>query len=165
MWATAMAAVAAVLLLGGCGMFSADLDGPEMTAEQTRSQVVDPAKRLVQAVGLQILGATFEFDSCTDQQVAPFRGEVGIGFAFPAGVDKQGYLDEIIAAMRADGWSDGAPPGKKPHGRVMHLGEVMAIVAANPDHPDRGYIDIYGECRNAGAHNSDNEDIAAELRG
>jgi hypothetical protein len=36
---------------------------------------------------------------------------------FPAGVDNQAYIDEIIAAMVADGWSDGAPSGKKPHGR------------------------------------------------
>lgn len=144
---------------------SANLDGPEMSDGQSRSQVVDPARRLVQAVGLQVTAASYWFDACTDQGVAPFRGKVGMGFTFPAEVDKQAYLDEIVAAMRADGWSDGAPPGKKPHGRVMHLGEVMAIVAANPDHPDRGYIDIFGECRNAGAHNSDNEDIAAELKG
>ncbi len=142
---------------------SADLDGPEMSDEQTRAQVVDPAKRLVQSAKLQLRGATFEFDSCTDQEVAPFRGQVGMGFTFPAGADKETYLDGIIAAMAADGWSDGAPPGKQPHGRAMNLGEVMAIIAANPDHPDRGYIEIYGECRNAGEHNADEQDIRAEL--
>ena len=142
---------------------AADLDGPEMSDEQTRAQVVDPAKRLVQAVGLQLRGATFEFDSCTDQETAPYRGQVGMGFTFPTGVDPQAYLDEIMAAMAADGWSDGAPPGKAPHGRAMNLGEVMAIIAANPDHPDRGYIEIYGECRNAGEHSADEEDIRAEL--
>jgi hypothetical protein len=142
---------------------SADLDGPQMSDEQTRAQVVDPAKRLVHAVGLQLRGATFEFDSCTDQEVAPFRGQVGMGFTFPTGIAKEAYLDDIIAAMVADGWSNGAPAGKKPHGRSMKLGEVMAIVAANPDHPDRGYIEIYGECRNAGDHNADEQDIRAEL--
>lgn len=144
---------------------SANLDGPEMSDEQTRAQVVEPAKRLVHSVGLQLRAASFRFDACTDQGVAPFRGKVGMGFTFPAGVDKQAYLDEIIRAMSADGWSAGAPPGKKPHGRVMHLGEVMAIVAANPDHPDRGYVDIFGECRNAADHNNDRQDIAAELKG
>lgn len=144
---------------------SANLDGPAMSDEQTRAQVVDPAKRLVQSVGLQLRGATFEFDACTDQGVAPFRGRIGMGFNFPAGVDKNAYLDEIAAAMIADGWGDGAPSGKKPHGRAMHLGEVMAIIAANPDHPDRGYIQIYGECRNPGDHNADEQDIRAELTG
>ena len=142
---------------------SANLDGPEMSDEQTRAQVVDPAKRLVQSAGLQLRGASFRFSACTDQGVAPFRGRVSMGFTFPAGVDKQAYLDEIIAAMTADGWSDGAPPGKKPHGRAMHLGEVMAIIAANPDHPDRGYIQIHGECRNADDHSADEQDIRAEL--
>lgn len=142
---------------------SVDLDGPQMSDEQTRAQVVDPAKRLVRSAGLQLRGATFEFDSCTDQEVAPFRGQVGMGFTFPAGVDKDSYLDGIVAAMLAEGWSDGAPAGKKPHGRSLHLGEVMAIVTANPDHPDRGYIEIYGECRNAGDHSADEQDIRAEL--
>ncbi|MGE2835426.1 hypothetical protein [Mycobacterium sp. SMC-4] len=144
---------------------SPDLDGPEMSDEQTRAQVVDPAKRLVQSVGLQLRGATFEFDSCTDQEVAPFRGQVTMGFTFPAGADKNAYLDEITSAMVADGWSEGAPPGKNPHGRAMSLGEVMAIVTANPDHPDRGYIEIYGECRNAGDHSAAEEDIRDELTG
>lgn len=143
---------------------SANLDGPQMSDEQTRAQVVDPAKRLVQSVGLQLTGARFHFDACTDQGVAPFRGNVGIGFTFPAGADKNAYIDKIIAAMIADGWSDGAPPGKKPYGRAMHMGEVMAIVSPNPDHPDRGTIDIYGECRNATDHSEgDRQDIRAEL--
>lgn len=144
---------------------SADLDGPEMSDEQTRAQVVDPARRLVRATRLDLRGATFEFDSCTDQQVAPFRGQVGMGFTFPAGADKEKYLDGIVDAMVADGWSRGAPPGKDPHGRAMNLGEVMAIVTANPDHPDRGYIQIYGECRNSGEHGADEQDIRGELAG
>ena len=147
-------------------MFSPNLDGPEMSDEQTRAQVVEPAARLVQRTGLQLIAGNFRLASCSDQGGTPFRGRVGIGFTFPAGVDKDAYLDEIVAAMVADGWRDGAPAGKRPHGRAMHLGEVMAIVAANPDHPDRGYIQIFGECRNLGDHyNSDRHDIRDELTG
>lgn len=142
-----------------------NLDGPEMTDEQTRAQVVDPAKRLVQAVGLQLRGADFRFSACTDQGVAPFRGLVEMGFTFPDGADKDAYLDEIITAMSADGWRDGPPAGKKPYGRAMHQGDVMALVSPNPDHPDRGIVEIYGECRNAAAHSGDNEDIRTELTG
>jgi hypothetical protein len=142
---------------------SANLDGPQMSDEQTRAQVVDPAKRLVQSVGLQLRGAGFRFSACTDQGVAPFRGLVEMGFTFPVGADKNAYIDKIIAAMTADGWSDGAPPGKKPYGRAMHMGEVMALVSPNPDHPDRGIVEIYGECRNATDHSGDDQDIRAEL--
>lgn len=142
-----------------------DVDGPQMTDEQTRAQVVDPAKRITQSVGLHLRGATFRFDSCVDQGVAPYRGLVVLSFLFPAGADTQGYLDEIIAAMTADGWSDGAPAGKKPYGRALHMGEMMALVSPNPDHPERGLIRIYGECRNAAEHSSDREDIRTELAG
>lgn len=142
-----------------------NLDGPEMSDEQTRAQVVDPAKRLVQAVGLQLRGAGFRFSACTDQGVAPFRGLVEMGFTFPEGADKDAYIEKIITAMSADGWRDGAPAGKKPYGRAMHQGEVMALVSPNPDHPDRGIVEIYGECRNAADHSGEDEDIRAELTG
>ncbi|MCV7432803.1 hypothetical protein [Mycolicibacterium bacteremicum] len=142
----------------------ADLDGPAMSDEQTRAQVIDPAKRLVQSVGLRLSGARYYFDACTDQGVAPFRGNVGIGFTFPAGTDKQAYLDGIVTALKADGFADGPPPGQQPHGRALHKGEVMAIVSAHPDIADRGVVDIYGECRNAGEHSEgDREDIVTEL--
>ncbi|BBY27241.1 hypothetical protein [Mycolicibacterium sediminis] len=144
---------------------SADLDGPEMSDAQTRAQVVEPAQRLVQSVGLQLRGATFRFSACTDQGVAPFRGLVEMGFTFPPGTVKEAYVDEIVKAMADDGWSDGAPAGKKPYGRAMHQGEVMALVSPNPDHPDRGIVEIYGECRNAADHSGDNEDIRSELTG
>lgn len=144
---------------------SAALDGPEMDDQQTRAQVVEPAKRIVQSADLQLIAANFRFASCADQGGVPFRGRVGIGFTFPAEVDKEIYLDTIVQVMLADGWNDGAPSGKKPHGRALHLGEVMAIVAANPDHPDRGYIQIFGECRNAGDHDGDRQNIVAELTG
>ena len=144
---------------------SANLDGPAMSDDETRAQVVEPARRLVQSVGLQVRGARFEFDACTDQGVAPFRGLVGIGFTFPAGVDKQAYLDQIVGAVKAEGWSDGPPPGKKPYGLAVHQGEVMALVAANPDQPDNGTVTIYGECRNGTEHSGDRQDIVAELTG
>src|SRR5690606_5369689 len=159
----------AALLLGGCAMFSggsaAGLEGTAMTDAQTRAQVVEPAKRIVRSAGLNLIGAAFRFASCTDQIAPPFRGRVGMGFTFPADVDKQAYLEQIVAAMVDDGWIDGPPPGKRPHGRVLHMGGVMAIVAANPDYPDRGYIQILGECRNTGDHTHDSEVIVDELTG
>lgn len=144
------------------------LDGPEMSDEQTRSQVVDPARRVVQAAGLGEFTAAFSYKSCTDQGVPPFRGVVNIAFVFPPGVDEKAEVERIAAVMIADGWSDGPPPGRMPHGRVVHQGDMMAILGTNANHPGEGDIDIFGECRNATDHRNDEgdpyEDIAAELR-
>ncbi len=164
------ALIVAQLFVGGCSVFSQDssdeLDGPALSDEQTRAQVVDPAKRIVKAAGLQGFTAAFEFSPCTDQGVPPFRGVAKVFFVFPAGADEGVFVGQIAALMVADGWSDGPPAGKKPHGRVVHQGEVMAIIASSPDHPGQGDIQIYGECRNPTDHRSaSSEDITAELNG
>lgn len=167
------ALAAAQLFTGGCSVFSNDgsdeLDGPPLSDEQARAQVVEPAKRTVEATGLQRFTAAFSFGSCTDQGVPPFRGIAEVAFAFPPGADEQGYVEKIAAAMLADGWSDGPPPGKKPYGRVVHRGDMMAILGPSPDHPGEGDIKIYGECRNATDHRKDPgsgiEDITADLGG
>ncbi len=140
-----------------------------MTDEQTRAQVVDPAKRLVHATDLQLRGTGFRYASCTDQGSAPFRGRLDMGFIFPAGLDKQEHLERIVAAMKTDGRTDDAPKDQHHYGRTLYLGGVMAIVTPNPDHPERGYIDMLGQCRNAGDHRitkdrgADEQDVRAEL--
>ncbi|MCV7106749.1 hypothetical protein H7H74_13310 [Mycolicibacterium chitae] len=160
--------MSSALLLAACEG-KPHLDGSEMTDAETRTQVVDPAKRLVHAVDLQLRGADFRYASCTDQGFAPFRGRVGMGFTFPAGVNHRTYVEQIVAAMQADGWADESPKDKHHYGRTLHLGRVMAIVTPNPDHPDYGYVEILGECRNAGDHRitkdrgADEQDVRAEL--
>ena len=125
-----------------------ELDGPELTDTQTRAQVVDPAKQIVRAAGLQGLSAAFRFESCNDQNEAPFRGVAEVAFTFPNPTDRQGYIDHVAAAMVSLGWDEGPPPGKMPYGRVLHQGKMMAIIAPWPDDPSTGDITIYGDCRN-----------------
>lgn len=126
----------------------AELDGPELNDEQTRAQVVEPAKQIVQAAQLHDFTASFRFESCNDQNEAPYRGVAEVVFTFPADADQQAYIDHIAVTMTGLGWSEGPPAGKMPYGRVLHQGQLMAIMAPEPDHPRFGSIDIYGECRN-----------------
>lgn len=144
-----------------------ELEGPELTDEQTRAQVVEPARQIVQAAGLQDFTASFRFESCNDQNEPPYRGLAGVTFTFPAGADKQAYIEQVAAAMSKLGWDDGPPAGKMPYGRVLHQGQLMAILAPEPDHPRFGSLDIYGECRNLTDHRKDGgpvyQDFTEEL--
>ncbi|MEO8815685.1 MAG: hypothetical protein ABI307_05235 [Mycobacterium sp.] len=169
----ALAPVVAALAIGGCAMFSHDrrdeLDGPALTDEQTRSQVGEPAKQIVKAAGLQGLFPVFRFESCNDQNEAPYRGVAEVGFTFPANVDEQAYIDQVAAAMAGLGWSEGPPPGKMPYGRVLHTEQLMAIMAPLPDDRRYGDITIYGQCRNLTDHRKDEgpvyQDFTEELTG
>jgi hypothetical protein len=166
-------ALVATALIGGCAMSAHDrrseLEGPELTDEQTRAQVVEPARAIVRAADLQGLFPVFRFESCNDQNEAPYRGVAEVGFTFPANVEQQAYIDRIAAAMVGIGWSEGPPPGKMPYGRVLHTEQLMAIIAPEPDHPRYGDVKIYGQCRNLTDHRKDEgpvfQDISGELTG
>lgn len=146
-----------------------ELEGPELTDEQTRAQVLEPAKAIVQGADLRDFTASFRFESCNDQNEAPYRGVAEVVFTFPADADKQAYIDHVAAVMTRLGWDEGPPAGKMPYGRVLHQGQLMAIMAPEPDHPRFGSIDIYGECRNLTDQRSrgglGRQDIAGELTG
>lgn len=167
------ALVAGQLFAGGCSVFSDDdsagPDAHELSDAQTRAQVVEPARRVVEAAGLHGFTAAFSFGACRDDGLPPYRGIAEVAFVFPPGADEHAYVEKIVAAMLADGWRDGPPPGKQPYGRVVHQGEMMAILGPSPDHPGEGDIKIYGECRNPTDHRKDPgsgiENITAELGG
>jgi hypothetical protein len=173
-WMAATALLAVALCAGGCDSVESKngASGPPaagMSDEQTRAQVVDPARRLVSAAGWQRqdLSAAFHFASCNDQGDPPFQGVVELGFVFPRGADQQAEVERIAGLMVADGWSDGPPPGKMPYGRALHHGDMMAIVSPNPNHPGEGDVKIYGECGNQTNHRANDTlgltDIADEL--
>lgn len=146
-----------------------ELDGPELSDEQTRAQVVEPAKQLVRAADLHDFTASFRFESCNDQNEAPYRGVATVNFTFPPAVTQQAYLDQVAATMLSLGWSEGPPPGKMPYGRVLHQDQMMAMLAPWPDHPSTGSVKIYGECRNLTDQRQQGglsrQDIAGELTG
>jgi hypothetical protein len=171
---TSAAVLAVALFVGGCDSVESKngASGPGvagMSDEQTRAQVVDPAKRLVDAAGWQRqnLSAVFHFTSCNDQGDPPYQGVVELGFVFPQGADQQAEVQRIAGLMVADGWSDGPPPGKVPYGHALHRGDMMAIVSPNPNHPGEGDVKIYGGCGNQTDHRGNGTlgltDIADEL--
>jgi hypothetical protein len=144
-----------------------ELAGPELTDGQTRAQVVESAKEIVKAAGLEGLFAAFRFESCNDQNEAPYRGVAEVGFTFPTDADVQAYVERVATAMVGIGWSDGPPPGKLPYGRVLHQGQLMAIMAPLPDDHRYGNVKIYGECGNLTDHRKDQgpvyQDITEEI--
>jgi hypothetical protein len=178
--AAALLAVAATSVLGGCSTVSspqspsgssstpgsAAAAGPAsapVTDDQSRAQVVDAATEAVRAAGLRVTYASFQWEWCNDQGEPPFHGRVDVTFdlggaaTFPA----------IAATLaRQPGWAPGPPPGFRPAGDVVHRGGVMVIVGPTA-YPDRGTVQVYGECTNMNDHRRDNQiaDITRQVSG
>ncbi|OMC14953.1 hypothetical protein [Mycobacterium sp. SP-6446] len=156
--------VAAVILLGGCGLVfpkphSSGSSNPfddsahPLTDEQTKAQVIDPAKQIVAAADLQGVDGGFSFASCNDQGDPPYQGRVTIGFVLQGEPDT--YFQHVRAAMQSKGWSEGAPPGQHYHGTTLHKGGVTANIGYIPSDHSRGQIILYGECRDTNDHHHD----------
>jgi hypothetical protein len=168
----AAALTAVVFVLGGCSSmfpFGHDRDHPAhlLSDEQTKAQVIEPAKQIAKAAGLQDVSGVFGWESCNDQGDPPFRGRVDMGYDMPAGVDRDAYFEQIARTMIEHGWSDGPPPGLHPFGRVIHKEGVMAIIGVHPGGSQWGSVELSGECRNMDDHRHDGKwyDIKDQLRG
>ena len=138
-------------------MFGHNPDHPAnpLTDEQTRAQVIDPAKQIAKTAGLQNVSGVFGWESCNDQGDPPFRGRLDVSFDVPAGSDQNAYFEQIASRMLGHGWSDGPPPGKRPFGRVIHTDAVMAIIGRSSGTLKSGSVELSGECRNMGDHRHD----------
>jgi hypothetical protein len=166
-----VAALVAAVVLGGCSKmipFAHDPDRPAnpLSDEQTKAQVVDPAKQITTIAKLQNVSGVFGWESCNDQGDPPFRGRVDVSFDVPAGTDRNAYFEQIAATMIGHGWSDGPPPGKQPFGRTIHTGGVMAIIGLSSGTVKDGSVELSGECRNMGDHGHDGGwyDVTDQLR-
>jgi hypothetical protein len=166
-----VAVLIAAAVLGGCSKmipFAHDPDRPAnpLSDEQTRAQVVDPARQIATIAKLQNVSGVFGWESCNDQGDPPFRGRVDMSFDVPAGADRNAYFEQIAATMIGQGWSDGPPPGKQPFGRVIHTGAVMAIIGMSSGTVKDGSVELSGECRNMGNHRHDGSwyDVTDQLR-
>ncbi len=156
----AAALIAVTVVLGGCSKmipFGQDPDRPAnpLSDEQTKAQVLDPARQIATIANLQNVSGVFGWESCNDQGDPPFRGRVDMSFDVPAGADRNAYFEQIAATMIGHGWSDGPPPGKRPFGRVIHTGGVMAIIGKSSGTVKDGSVELSGECRNMGDHRHD----------
>lgn len=165
------ALLATTLIVGGCSDVNTTnpdrVDNPLSDAD-TRSQVIDPLKALVRSMKLDVVLASFAFESCNDQNEAPFRGRSNANVAPPAGTApdtfRQSIHDELIAAQ---GWESGPPAGKTLFGLTAHKGALMATLTVNDEQttiPGTVSIDVIGECRDTANHaGAPRQTITSEL--
>jgi hypothetical protein len=164
------------LLLGGCSLVfdkphSAGSTNPSddsarpLTDDQAMAQVVEPAKQIVAAADLQSVSGGFAFASCNDQGDPPYQGTVTVSFLIHG--DPDAYFQQIRAAMVAQGWNDGAPPGQHYFGTTLNKQGVVANMGFVPSDHSYGQIEIIGQCRNMTDHHHDGKtngtDITSQL--
>jgi hypothetical protein len=162
-----LAAVLAVAtLLGGCALMphKSGSAGPAnpyedtahpMSDDQTKSQVIEPAKQIVAAADLQGVSGVFSFASCNDQGEPPYQGTVRISFLIHG--DADAYFQQVRTAMTAHGWSDGPQPGQHLQGTALHKDGVSASINFVPSDHTYGQIILDGQCRNTGNHKGEGQ--------
>ena len=121
--------------------------------EQAVEQVVGSARRIVAAAQLQDAAGGYSFVPCEIQNGPPYQAALYMSFSLPQS-DWVHYLDEVAAAMIADGWTD-APTKAEHFGRKLTNGGVIAVLQRNLDDPTIANMRLYGECRNATDHRND----------
>ena len=130
---------------------------------EAMAQVVGAARQMVRAAGLRDVTGGFLFESCNDQGTPPYRGRVDMSFAVPAGVEPEQHLAQIAATLVGEGWTAGAPAGKRPFGVVVHTKTVMAIFGRACSDATRGAAQLCGECRNMTDHRHDGKTVGVEI--
>jgi hypothetical protein len=144
-----------------------DQPGRTATDDQTKAEVVEQAKHIVNIVRLQQPTAGYLLMSCKDRDDPPYQGAVYMNFTMPADARPDNYFKTIAAAMVARGWNEGLPPNQHLNGTTLSKHGVTAILYRDSDHPDRGIARIYGQCRNMNNHRGDTTawvDITNQLK-
>lgn len=158
--------VVVAVLLGGCAPVlhkphAAGSTNPyedtahPMSDDQTKSQVIEPAKQIVAAAKLEGVSGAFSFASCNDQGDPPFQGTVTLSFLIHG--DPDAYFQQVRAAMIAHGWNEGAPPGQHYHGASLNKDGVAASISYMPSDHAYGQIILDGQCRNMGNHKGEGQ--------
>jgi hypothetical protein len=132
------------------------LDHPAhpLNDEQTRAQVVEPAKQIVAVAKLQGAVGGYILMSCKNQTDPPYQGAIYLTFDLPKPKSLD-YFDQIAAAMVAHGWQKGLPPNQYLFGTTVYKDGVTAILYRDPDRRTSGIMKVYGECRNIANHRND----------
>lgn len=139
-----------------------------LSDEQSRRQVLEPARQFVGAGRMQSVNAGYLLSSCADEEQPPYQGMVYLNFDVPTVAQTRAYFAEISRAMAARGWREGLPPGRHPGGRTMVKDGLYAVYYRDPDLPGRGILKLYGECRNVTDHRLDTTgfvDVSDQVRG
>ena len=177
-WArpTIAAALAVPLVLGGAFLSvgrlhssTSDLDHPAnpVSDDQSRAQVVESAKQLVTATGLQTTNAGYLLMSCKDRDDPPYQGAIYLDFALPPGARPDTYFPTIAGALVAHGWTEGSPPNDHVFGKTLTKDDVIAITYPQREDKSRGVLRLYGQCRNMNDHRRDTTawiDVTGQLK-
>lgn len=130
------------------------LDRPAhpLSDEQTRAQVIEPAKQIVALGGLRSAAGGYILMSCKNETDPPYQGAIYLTFDLPGPVD---YFDQVAAAMVPHGWQKGLPPNEYFFGTTLYKNGVTATLYRDPDRTTSGIMKVYGECRNIANHRND----------
>ncbi|MCV7075393.1 hypothetical protein [Mycobacterium szulgai] len=123
--------------------------------EQTQAQVVDSARQIVTAAGLQTTTAGYLVMSCKNQDGPPYQGAVHLTFALPADARTDAYFGELAAKLVSHGWAEGSPPNQHVFGRTVVKDDVTAVIYRRVEEPRVGEMRVYGQCRNINDHRKD----------
>ncbi|WP_084294189.1 hypothetical protein [Mycolicibacterium flavescens] len=144
---TAVVALCASLMTGCDSMTAQNGPGDDaLTPEQSKAQVVDSAREVVQTLQLPVTRVLFRHESCNDQQEPPFRGNVSIWLPLaPSFEDSDREMAQWVQQLKAQGWSGDTE--FKSHGTTVEKNNVVASFAPqNASTPNR-MVTFYGECR------------------
>ncbi len=159
------AALAVPLVLGGVFLSvnrlhstpSDVLDHPAnpVTDEQSKAQVVEPARQIVSVTGLQTASAGYLLMSCKNRDDPPYQGAVYLTFGLPAGERADTYFDALASALRTHGWAEGPPPNNHALAKAFSQDAVTVTIYRDNDDPGVGVVRVYGQCRNMSDHRHD----------
>jgi len=130
------------------------LDHPAdpLSDEQTKAQVIEPAKQIVALGKLERATGGYMLMSCKNETDPPYQGAIYATFDLPESVD---YFDQVAAAMIPHGWQRGLPPNQYVFGTTLSRDGVTALLYRDPDRITSGVMRVYGECRNTANHRND----------
>lgn len=142
--------------------------GVPLTDDQTRQQVLEPARQFVGAGKMTAVTAGYLLSSCSGEEEPPYQGMVYLNFDVPSVAQTRAYFTEIARAMTARGWREGLPPGRHPGGHTLVKDGLYAVYYRDPDVSGRGLLKVYGECRNMTDHRLDTSgffDVSSAVEG
>jgi hypothetical protein len=160
----AVAASTIGLVLAGC----AETVRNPISPQQARTQAVNAARDIVNALRGQVTEATFSYESCNDQGEPPFRGVAKVAFWLP-GIPHNEPADAqaVIKGLVADGWSTDSD--FKSHSPTLRKDNVNIILTVPPRPPagvelnSHARVDVDGECRDTTDHRTDGSIVPVDI--
>lgn len=147
---SALAAVGAAVFVSGCGVMNLSTDrvSNPLTPAQSKSQVVDAARQVVEALNLHVVEAFFWRASCNDQGDPPFKGEARVAYPLaPSFEQSDSEVAQMAQRLEGLGWTSDS--SFHSHGTVLQKNNVVVVFGPqNVSLPTRS-IELHGECRDA----------------